>query len=150
KDAVIDALLAREAERFERRLLTAAGAAEGAAAGIEAAFVAGVDFFVTHPVLTRGRDEESGVLLPRITADGGPLVRRGLDILAALIEEGVAAGELREVDPRVTAEVLMRLILSYFAFPPMHVRVEDPQEAAAFAHALVAGGLRAGVARAAR
>lgn len=143
KDAVIDALLAREAERFERRMLAAAEAADGAAAGIEAAFVAGVEFFVTHPVLTRGRDEESGVLLPRVTADGGPLVRRGLDILTGLIEAGIAGGELREVDPRVTAEVLMRLILSYFAFPPMHVRVDDPREAAAFAHALVAGGLRA-------
>lgn len=147
KDAVIDALLAREAERFERRLVAAAEGADGAAAGVEAAFLAGVDFFVTHPVLTRGRDEESGVLLPRITADGGPLVRRGLDILTGLIADGIAAGELREVDPPTTAEVLMRLVLSYFAFPPMHVRVEDPREAAAFAHALVAGGLGAETSR---
>jgi AcrR family transcriptional regulator len=143
KDAVIDALLAREAERFERLLLAAAAEADTAVGELEAAFVAGVDFFVHHPVLIRGRDEEPAVLLPRITADGGPLVRRGLDLLADLVASGVERGELRDVDPRMTAEVLMRLLLSYFAFPPVHVRVDDPVEAAAFAHALVAGGLRA-------
>jgi AcrR family transcriptional regulator len=143
KDAVIDALLAREAERFERLLLAAAAEADTAVGELEAAFVAGVDFFVHHPVMIRGRDEEPAVLLPRITADGGPLVRRGLDLLADLVASGVERGELRDVDPRMTAEVLMRLLLSYFAFPPVHVRVDDPVEAAAFAHALVAGGLRA-------
>lgn len=142
KDAVIDALLAREAERFERRLRAAAASGPSAVEQLERAFVAGVAFFVDHPVLTRGRDEEPAVLLPRITADGGPLVRRGLDLFADLVAGGVERGELREVDARMTAEVLMRLVLSYFAFPPVHVRVDDPVEAAAFAHALVAGGLR--------
>ena len=142
KDAVIDALLEREAERFGRELEAAAGAHGDAASRIEAAFLAGVRFFVEHPVLTKGRDEEPGLLLPRITADGGPLVVKGLDLFERLIAEGVRAGELREVEPRAAAEVVMRLILSYFSFPPMHVRVDDPEEAQAFAHGLVAGGLR--------
>lgn len=141
KDAVIDALLDREADRLDRRLREAAASAPTAGGRIEAAFVSGVDFFVTHPVLTRGRDEEPGLLLPRITADGGPLVGRGLDLFAQLIEEGVASGQLRDVRPRAAAEVVMRLILSYFSFPPMEVRVDDPDEARWLAHALVAGGL---------
>jgi AcrR family transcriptional regulator len=141
KDAVIDALLDREADRLDRRLREAAASAPTAGARIEAAFVSGVDFFVTHPVLTRGRDEEPGLLLPRITADGGPLVVRGLDLFTQLIDEGVASGELRDVRPRAAAEVVMRLILSYFSFPPMEVRVDDPDEARWLAHALVAGGL---------
>jgi AcrR family transcriptional regulator len=143
KDAVIDALLEREAARLDRRLRDAVGSADHAADRVEAAFVAGVRFFVDHPVLTRGRDEEPGVLLPRITADGGPLVGRGMALFTAVIEEGVACGDLRRVDPPAAAEVVMRLMLSYFSFPPMHVRVDDPDEARAFAHALVAGGLRA-------
>ncbi len=143
KDAVIDALLEREGQRFERRMQTAVGRLDTATARIEAAFLTGVDFFVQHPVLTKGRDEEPGLLLPRITANGGPLVRRGLDLFAGLIADGVDAGELRPVDPRSAAEVVMRLILSYFAFPPMEVRVDDPDEARQFAHALVAGALRA-------
>jgi AcrR family transcriptional regulator len=143
KDAVIDALLEREAARLDRRLRGAADEHDEAARRLEAAFVAGVEFFVDHPVLTKGRDEEPGILLPRITANGGPLVRRGMELFTALIAEGIAAGELRQVDPAAAAEVIMRLILSYFSFPPMHVRVDDPAEASAFAHALVAGGLRA-------
>ena len=143
KDAVIDALLEREAERFQRSLERAAAEQATAPDRIEAAFLAGVQFFLDHPVMTRDRDEEPGVLLPRITANGGPLVQRGLALFTLLIEEGVASGSLRRVDPPAAAEVIVRLILSYFSFPPMHVRVDDPDEARAFAHALVAGGLLA-------
>ena len=142
KDAVIDALLAREAARLDHELRAAADAHADAASRIEAAFVAGVRFFVEHPVLTKGRDEEPGLLLPRITSNGGPVVTRALDLFTELIAEGVAGGQLRRVEPRAAAEVVVRLILSYFCFPPMHVRVDDPDEARAFAHALVAGGLR--------
>jgi AcrR family transcriptional regulator len=142
KDALIDALLEREAARLDRSLRAAAAERSDAAQRIEAAFVVGVRFFVDHPVMTKGRDEEPGILLPRITANGGPLVRRGMQLFTALIEEGIAADELRRVDPAAAAEVIMRLILSYFSFPPMHVRVDDPEQASAFAHALVAGGLR--------
>lgn len=143
KDAVLDALLEREAERLERRLREAGSSDATVAERIEAAFVAGVDFFVGHPVLTKGRDEEPGLLLPRITANRGPLVEMLLGLFAGLIAEGVDSGELRRVQPRAAAEVIVRLILSYFSFPPMEVRVDDPAEARAFAHALVAGGLRA-------
>jgi AcrR family transcriptional regulator len=142
KDAVIDALLEREAQRFERVLEHAATGEPDAAGRIEATFVAAVAFFVEHPVLTRGRDEEPGLLLPRITADGGPLVTRGLERFGRLIADGVANGELRAVDPQAAAEVIVRLVLSYFSLPPMYVRVDDPDEARMFAHALVAGGLR--------
>ncbi|MCC5950293.1 MAG: TetR/AcrR family transcriptional regulator [Nitriliruptoraceae bacterium] len=142
KDAVVEALLAREADRFVQLLSAAADARPDAASKLEAAFTTGVRFFVEHPVLTTGRDEGPAVLLPRVTADGGPLVTRGLALFADLIEVGVQDGELRNVEPMAAAEVVMRLILSYYAFPPMHVRVEDEAEAAAFAHALVAGGLR--------
>lgn len=143
KDAVIDALLEREAERLERRLHDAADAAGSCAEAVEAAYVTGVDFYVTHPVLTRGRDEEPGLILHRIIADGGPQVRTLLDFFADLIARGVESGEFRRVRPREAAEVVVRLMLSYFAFPPMEVNVADPEQSRAFAHALVAGGLLA-------
>jgi AcrR family transcriptional regulator len=143
KDAVIDALLEREADRFVRALTRAADGHTDAAGKLEAAFLAGVRFFVEHPVLTRGRDEEPGLLLPRVTANGGPLVTRGLELFRAVIDDGVRRGELRPVDPEPAAEVVVRLILSYFTFPPMHVRVDDPAEASSFAHALIAGAFRA-------
>jgi len=143
KDAVIDDLLEREGERFTRALERGADGFETAGGRIEGAFLAGIRFFVDHPILTKGRDEEPGILLPRITAGGGPLVRRGLALFTQLIADGVATGEFRRVDPPAAAEVVVRLILSYFAFPPMHVRVDDPEESALFARALVAGALEA-------
>lgn len=142
KDAVVDALLEREARRFERELEDAIAAHSSASERLETAFLAGIAFFVEHPVLTRGRDEEPALLLPRVTANGGPMVERGLERYSELIEAGIVSGELRPVDARAAAEVIMRLILSYFAFPPMHVRVDDPEQARAFAHALIAGNLR--------
>lgn len=141
KDAVIDALLAREAERFVAEVSAAAAEHDHAQARIEAAFVAGVRFFVDHPMLTKGRDEEPRELLPRIQATSGPMVMGGLELYADLIAEGIDAGELRRVDPQTAAEVIVRLILSYFSFPPMVVRVDDPDELRGFARALVAGGL---------
>ena len=143
KDAVIDALLEREAGRFVHRLTRAAEGRTDVPGKLEAAFLAGVRFFVEHPMLTRGRDEDPGLLLPRVTANGGPAVTRGLALFRDLIATGVAEGQLRRVDPDLAAEVVMRLILSYFTFPPMHVQVDDPDEAASFAHALVAGAFRA-------
>ena len=142
KDAVIDALLVREAERFRRVLHRAAEGRDDASGRIEDAFLAGVRFFIDHPVMTKGRDEEPGILLPRILANSGPLVQQGLELFSGLIAEGVDSGELRTVEPSAAAEVVVRLILSYFSFPPMYVRVDDDAEARAFAHALVAGGLR--------
>lgn len=141
KDAVVDALLAREAQRFVAEVSAAVDEHEHASARIEGAFVAGVRFFVDHPMLTKGRDEEPGELLPRIQATSGPVVMGALELYADLIAEGIEEGELRRVDPRTAAEVIVRLILSYFSFPPMVVRVDDPDELRAFASALVAGGL---------
>ena len=142
KDEVIDALLTGEATRLERRMEAAVADEPDAAGRIETAFVVGMRFLVDHPLLTRGRDEEPALLLPRITAGGSPLVTTGLERFRRLIAEGIESGELRPVDPLAAAEVLVRLILSYFALPPMYVRVDEPAQARAFAHAIVAGNLR--------
>lgn len=147
RDAVLDALVTREAARFERAVRTATDGQPTCAGRLEAAFVAGVRFLATHPMLTRGRDEEPGLLLPRLTAAGGPVVRGGLDLFQSLVQDGIDAGEFREVDTRAAAEVAMRLILSYFSFPPMYLRVEDEDNAHQFARELISGALlRNGVA----
>lgn len=141
KSDLIDALLVREGGRLRRRLDHAFAAHEQVLPGIEEAFLAGVRFLVEHPVLTKGRDEEPGMLLERVTAHRGPLVETALDIFADVIATGVERGELRDVQPRWAAEVLVRLMLSWFAFPPMAIPVHDPEGARQFAHELIAEGL---------
>ncbi len=143
KSDLIDALLVSEGERLRRRLTRAYDARDGVLPGIEDAFLTGLQFLVEHPVLTRGRDEEPAMLLERVAAHRGPLVEAALDWFAGVIAEGVATGEIRPVEPRWAAEVLVRLMLSWFAFPPMAIPVHDPEQARVFAHVLIAEGLAA-------
>jgi AcrR family transcriptional regulator len=142
KDALIDALLEREGQRFQRRLQRSVDTAGSALGGLEEAFVAGIRFFTEHPVLTRGRDEDPALLLERVTASRGPLVDAGLAWFASQVADGQRAGQIRpEVQPRVVAEVLMRLVLSYFTFPPMVLRPDDDREIHRLAREIVVRGL---------
>lgn len=142
KDAVVDALLERESERFQRRMRRAVDEHGGGLTGLQAAFIAGVRFFTTHPLLTRGRDEDPGLLLERIAASRGPLVDAGLEWFAAEIAASKEAGEVRgDVDPEVAAEVLMRLVLSYFSFRPMVLDVDDDEQVKILAREIVVRSL---------
>lgn len=143
KSDLIDALLVAEGERLRRRLARAFEAHEAVLPGLEDAFLTGLQFLVEHPVLAKGREEEPAMLLQRVTAHRGPLVETALDTFADAIERGVAEGEIREVNPRWAAEVLVRLMLSWFAFPPMAIPVHDEAEVQRFAHVLVADALAA-------
>ena len=141
KSDLIDALLVSEGERLRRRLTRAYEAREGVLPGIEDAFLTGLRFLVEHPVLTRGRDEEPALLLERVTAHRGPMVEAALDWFAEVITQGIDRGEIRVVEPRWAAEVLVRLMLSWFAFPPMAIPVHDEAQARVFVHELIADGL---------
>lgn len=143
KSDLIDALLVGEADRLRRRLTGAFRSREGVLPGIEEAFLAGLRFLVDHPVLTRGRDEDPALLLERVAAHQGPLVEASLEWFADVIAQGIASGEVRQVEPHWAAEVLVRLMLSWFAFPPMVIPVHDPARARLFTHVLIADGLAA-------
>lgn len=143
KSDLIDALLVSEGARLRRRLARAFASRDGILPGIEEAFLAGLQFLVEHPVLTRGRDEEPAMLLERVTAHRGPLVEAALDWFAEVVARGMETGEVRPVEPRWAAEVLVRLMLSWFAFPPMAIPVHDDAQVRLFAHTLIADGLAA-------
>jgi AcrR family transcriptional regulator len=143
KSAVVDALVERENARFTRVLERAAAAEEAAADRVEAAFVAGLEFLRSHPMLTKSLREEPDVLLPYLTLRSGPVVQSGMAVFAEVIRSGIEAGELRPVDPEWAAETLFRLLMSFFSLPPLAIRVDDPDQVRTYARGLVAGGLRA-------
>jgi AcrR family transcriptional regulator len=143
KAAVVDALVERENARFTRVLERAVEGGPDAATRVEDAFVAGLGFLRSHPMLTKSLQEEPDVLLPYLTLRSGPVVQSGMAVFAHVIRAGIADGQLRDVDPEWAAETLFRLLMSFFSLPQLTIRVDDAQQVRTYARGLVAGGLRA-------
>lgn len=143
KTAVVDALVARENERFTRRLTRAVAEADTAAHKIESAFVAALDFLRSHSMLNKSLREEPDILLPYLTLRSGPMVQTGMRIFREVIDAGVRSGEFRPVHPEWAAETIFRLVMSFFSLPPLAIRVDDPAQVREYAHGLVAGTLLA-------
>jgi AcrR family transcriptional regulator len=141
KAAVVDALVGRETQRFERHLRRAVAQASSPTRQVEDAFVAALDFLRSHPMLNKSLYEEPTVLLPYLTLRSGPIVQTGMTLFAEVIEAGIAAGEFRDIEPEWAAETLFRLVMSFFSLPPLAIRVDDPEQVRRYAHGLVAGGL---------
>lgn len=141
KPAVVDALVERENVRFSRVLERAAAGERTAAARVESAFVAGLEFLRSHPMLNKSLLEEPEVLLPYLTLRSGPVVQSGMALFTEIIRAGVDDGELRPVDPEWAAETLFRLLMSFFSLPQLSIRVDDPDQVRTYAHGLVAGAL---------
>ncbi len=117
KQHVVEALMVRETEAFVHRVRGAAADPGGAGAGLEAAFAVAVRWLDRHPFLRRSLALEPELLLPLLTAPGGPVLEAGLAVFRGIVERGVAAGELRRVDAALVAEVWWRLVLSYVLTP---------------------------------
>ncbi len=141
KAAVVDALVARENTRFERVLRRATAGVDGAAAKVEAAFVAALEFLRGHPMLNKSLAEEPDVLLPYLTLRSGPVVQSGMALFGEIIAAGVRTGEFRRVRSEWAAETLLRLVLSFFTLPRIAISLDDTDEVRAYARGLVAGGL---------
>lgn len=141
KDGVIDALLDREGDRLERRLVRARDEAGGGIDGLHAAFVVGVRFLTRHPILRIGREEEPALVLERILARRGPMIDRSLDFWADSVRAASTDGVVARVDARVAAEVIVRLTFSYFLFPPMVLDVDDDDQMAVLGREVIDRGL---------
>lgn len=140
KDAIVDALVERERHRFERLLRE--GAAEGtdAADGLQRAFVAGLQFLRTHPMLTKSLAEEPDRLLPYLTTRSGPIAGTGIGVFSDLVLAGVVDGTLRpDVHVGWTAETLFRLLLSFFTVPPITLPLDDDAAVRSYAEGLLQG-----------
>lgn len=146
KQAVVGALVERETARLARRLQRVLAGPEPVPDRLEEAFVAGLDFLRTHPLLAGGLRRDAEVLLPFLTSSDGPVARALLPLFATTIAEGVADGQLRSLRADWAAETLFRLLLSFLASPALGVALDDPAEVRAYAHGLIAAGTAAGTA----
>ncbi len=147
KQHVVAALVVRETDAFVTRVERAARQSPDAAAGLEAAFAVAVRWLDRHPFLRRSLRLEPELLLPLLTAPGGPVLEAGLAAFRGIVDRGVAAGELRPVDAALVAEVWWRLVLSYVLTPaagePPPARRTDPAALRALARETLVRGLLA-------
>ncbi|CAN5392314.1 TetR/AcrR family transcriptional regulator [soil metagenome] len=140
KDAVVDALVERERVRFEARLRGAATAAGDGRAAVQEAFVAGMQFLRTHPMLTKSLAEEPDRLLPYLTTRSGPIAATGIGVFSDLVTAGVAQGVLRtDLHVGWAAETLFRLLLSFFTVPPITLALADETAVRAYASGVIDG-----------
>lgn len=142
KQRVVEALVARESDAFVRRIRDEAAAARNAAEALEAGFATAVRWLDRHPFLRRSLALEPQLLLPLLTAPGGPVLEAGLTVFREIVVRGVASGELRpDADPQTVAEVWWRLVLSFALTPVIGVRPTDPPALRDLAHSALVVGL---------
>lgn len=114
KTDLLDAVVAREEQRFLDRIVDAAEGKDVPEEALQAAVAATLDGVRSHPLVQRLLETEPEALVPYLTQGGlpGP---RAVDTVTRLL-----AGLFDDVDPadaRRASEVLCRLIISYVLDP---------------------------------
>lgn len=141
KTAVVDALVRRETTAFTARLAAASATADSAGEGLVEAFVAAVSWLDRHPFLRKSLELEPALLLPYLTARGGPVLDAGQRAFHELVARGVTSGELRTSNATLVAEVWFRLVLSYALTPDAGPRRRTPAHLRALARDVLLGAL---------
>lgn len=116
RDALVEAVVVREEERFIAPIAAAAAACTDLRGALEAAIGAALRLARAHPLLDRLVAEEPHALLPLLLTGTGPVLPAARPVIAALLSE-----RLEGVDDAVVgraADVLTRLLISYVVNPP--------------------------------
>ena len=115
QDAVLAALLDREYDRFFAAVLPLLRVGEDVVGDLVDGVTLIVDYARRHALLQAALRDHPEVVLPALTTRSEPILRRSL----ALFEEplGQALDGLTDVEPRVVAEWLFRLIVSLITTP---------------------------------
>jgi AcrR family transcriptional regulator len=138
KQGVLDALCARELQRFLTSVRATIAAAPDPAASVVESFVAVVRYAAAHPLLERIARVEPQVLIETLrTGDPSPL-DLGRTFVAGRLRAGQARGRIPKRDADELADVLVRLALSYILIPGGRVDLGDERAVRAFARSAIA------------
>jgi AcrR family transcriptional regulator len=132
KGALVDRMVMRELQRFLVALQDAAS--EDPAERIAEAFVACVRVSRDHPLAARLAREEPGNVFVQLTRGAPSALDLGIAFVGAELR---ALGAGRD-DPDETAELLVRLALTYLLVPSRAFDRDDDQAARAFARRALA------------
>jgi AcrR family transcriptional regulator len=138
KDAVIDRLVTREAQRFLLATREAILAAPDPESSVVEAFVAVVRYAASHPLLDRLARVEPQVLIESLrTGDPSPF-ELGSAFVADRLRSGQRRGAIPDADADELADVLVRLTVSYLLIPSRVLDLGDEEQIRRFAHTMIA------------
>jgi AcrR family transcriptional regulator len=133
RDALVQAVVQREAGLFFAQLESAIGGFETAANRLAEGFSMALDYLRNHSLLNRLLAIEPEAVVTLITISGGQLLGTARSHLADQIGRDVSEGRLPPLDVHAMAELLVRLVLSFFLMPETVFRLSTPDDAREFA-----------------
>jgi AcrR family transcriptional regulator len=87
------------------------------------------EYFKKEPFMVNVLEDENGLYAPFLKKKYRTFVEEGiLDIIASIIKEGIKKGELREVDPHITAYIIFKLFQAFTYAKTMPLRARQKGE----------------------
>jgi AcrR family transcriptional regulator len=125
KDALVDAVILRELQRFLADLEDATESLATPEEKMVEGFVFSLEAARRHRLLQRMLESEPEVVLPHLTVQGGAFIAAARDFLAAGIARELDDDRAGE-ELLTAADIVVRLILSFLLSPPETVDLDDP------------------------
>ena len=136
KNVLVQAALVRESSRFFGEIVAAIGPLPTVEERLVEGFVVGLRMVRTDALLTRLLISDPEELVPYLTLRGAGVIAAASEFLVAQYEQ--VADRRMDRDPRVLAEMLVRLAISFTLTPDGVVAVHDDAEVRRFAKSYLA------------
>lgn len=133
KDAIVEAVLLRELERFLSDLAGEAGRFHGGEDKLVEGFVFTLTTLRGHPLLQRLLATEPETMLPFLTVEGDPVIRTASSFLAHQLAVALPDDTRTQLELLEVAEVTVRIIVSFVLTPSQNVALGDDDAARSFA-----------------
>lgn len=133
KDAIVEAVLLRELERFLSELAAEAGGYEEAEDKLVEGFVFTLNTLRGHALLQRLLSTEAETVLPFLTVEGDGVIRTASSFLAHQLAVALPDDHRTQLELLEVAEVTVRVIVSFVLTPSQNVALGDDDAARSFA-----------------
>ncbi|GAY17967.1 TetR/AcrR family transcriptional regulator [Mycobacterium sp. shizuoka-1] len=133
KDAIVEAVLLRELEKFLSDLAAEAGSYAEAEDKLVEGFVFTLNTMQGHALLQRLLATEPETVLPFLTVEGDGVVQTASSFLAHQLAVALPDDKRTQLELLEVAEVTVRVIVSFVLTPSQNVALGDDDAARSFA-----------------
>jgi AcrR family transcriptional regulator len=133
KDAIVEAVLLRELEKFLSELAAEAGGYAEAEDKLVEGFVFTLNTLRDHALLQRLLATEPETVLPFLTVEGDSVIQTASSFLAHQLAVALPDDRRTQIELLEVAEVTVRVIVSFVLTPSQNVALGDDDAARSFA-----------------